>query len=83
VKYAQCVKIWLFLKCAVSEVLYSVSYGHYIESGNCTISDEEKGRRAIATCLSYLGKGRHMLDTRISHRKQREARYIGARLPFT
>jgi hypothetical protein len=44
VKYAQCVKIWLFLKCVqFPEVLYSVSDEHYTEFDNCSISDEEKG----------------------------------------
>jgi hypothetical protein len=40
--------------CAVSEVLCSIFYGHYTKSGNCSVSDEEKGRRAQATCVSYL-----------------------------
>jgi hypothetical protein len=46
--------------CAVSEVLCSVSDEHNTESGNCSISDEEKGR--------------HTLDTRVSHRRKREMR---------
>jgi hypothetical protein len=29
--------------CAVSEVLCSVSDGQYTKSGNCSVSDEEKG----------------------------------------
>jgi hypothetical protein len=75
VKYAQCVKIWsfdflvLFLKCVLSEVLCSVSYGHYTESDNCSIFDKEKGRRVMAT--------------RVSHTRQREMIYIGVLLPFT
>jgi hypothetical protein len=44
VKYAQCVKTWLFLRCVqFPEVLCSVSDGHYTELNNCSISDEEKG----------------------------------------
>jgi hypothetical protein len=30
--------------CVVSKVLCLVSDGHYTESGNCLVSDEEKGR---------------------------------------
>jgi hypothetical protein len=55
--------------CAVFEVLCLVSDGHYIASGNCSIFYEEKGRRALAT--------------RVSYRRQREMRYIRAHLPFT
>jgi hypothetical protein len=40
--------------CAVSEVFGSVSDGHYTESGNTSVSDEEKGRRAHETHVSYL-----------------------------
>jgi hypothetical protein len=60
VKYAQCVKIWLLMTwfcseaCAVFEVLYSVSGGHYTESGNSSVSNEEKGRHTHATRVSYL-----------------------------
>jgi hypothetical protein len=44
VKYAQCVKIWQFSEvCVVSEVSCSVSDGHYTESGNCLVSNKEKG----------------------------------------
>jgi hypothetical protein len=52
--------------CVVSEALCSVSDGHYTESGNCLISDEEKERRA--------------LTARISHLRQRETHIMGARL---
>jgi hypothetical protein len=55
--------------CAVSEALCLASDGHYTESGNCLVSDEEKGRRACSTGVSYL--------------RQRETRDMGARLPFT
>jgi hypothetical protein len=46
--------------CSVSEVLYSVSDGHYTESSNCSDSNEEKGR--------------HTLDMSILHRRKRETR---------
>jgi hypothetical protein len=61
----------------------AISDGHYNEFGNCSVSDEEKERRALTMCVSYLGKGRRTLDTCISHRKQRATCYIGACLPFT
>jgi hypothetical protein len=50
--------------CAVSEVFCSVFDGHYTKSSNFLVSDEEKGRCALAM--------------RVSHRKQREtrARYV-------
>jgi hypothetical protein len=58
----------LFLKCAVSEVLYLVSDEHYTEADNCLVSDEEKGR--------------HALITRVSHLKSRETRlYYACLLP--
>jgi hypothetical protein len=50
----------------------AVSDGHYTESRSCSVSDEEKGRRALTTRVSYLGKGRCALDTCVSHSKQRE-----------
>jgi hypothetical protein len=40
--------------CAVSEVLCSVSDGHYTKSDNCSVSDDEKGRRVLWGCVSYL-----------------------------
>jgi hypothetical protein len=61
----------------------AISDGHYTKSGNCSVSDKEKGRRAIAKRASYLGKGRRKLDMHVSHRKQRVTRYIRAHLPFT
>jgi hypothetical protein len=60
-----------------------VSDRYYTESSICSVSDEEKGRRALTTCVSYMGKGRCMLDTSVSHSNQRETCYIGVRLPFT
>jgi hypothetical protein len=52
--------------CAVFEVFCSIFGGHYTESSNCSFSDEEKGRYALATC--------------VSHRRQREKRTSYARL---
>jgi hypothetical protein len=40
--------------CVVSEVLCSVSHGHYTKYGNSSVFDEEKGRRAHETHVSYL-----------------------------
>jgi hypothetical protein len=31
-----------------------VASEHYTESGNSSVSDEEKGSRALTTCVSYL-----------------------------
>jgi hypothetical protein len=45
----------------------AISDEHYTESGNCSIADEEKGRRALTTCVSYLGKGRCANKTCVSH----------------
>jgi hypothetical protein len=52
--------------CAVSVFLCSFSDGHYTKSGNYSISDEEKGRRALATHVSHLRERRHDLTKRIS-----------------
>jgi hypothetical protein len=40
--------------CAVSEVLCSVSDGHYTEYVNCSVSDDEKGRHVLWGRVSYL-----------------------------
>jgi hypothetical protein len=40
--------------CAVSEVLCSIPDGHYTESGNCSVFDEEQGRHTHIVCVSYL-----------------------------
>jgi hypothetical protein len=66
VKYAQCVKIWLFLKCVQFLKSCSVSNGHYSESGICSVSDEENGR--------------HMLGTSVLHRRKRETCQQNVRL---
>jgi hypothetical protein len=55
--------------CAISKVLYSVSDGHYTESGNCSVSDEEKGRCTPGTHVTYLGKVGCVLGMRVSHWK--------------
>jgi hypothetical protein len=55
VKYAQCVKIWLFLKCVqFPEVL-------------CSVSSEAKGRCAYRTRVSHLSKGRRAYIMSVSH----------------
>jgi hypothetical protein len=54
--------------CAVSEALCSVSDGHYTESDNCSISNEEKER--------------HTLWGHISYAKKRETRVLGACLVY-
>jgi hypothetical protein len=43
-----------------------ISDGHYTKSGNYSISNEEKGRRALATHVSHLRERRHDLTKRIS-----------------
>jgi hypothetical protein len=54
VKYAQHVKIWLFLKCAqFSEVL-------------CSVSSEAKGRCTYRMHVSHLSKGRRVLWRHVS-----------------
>jgi hypothetical protein len=42
--------------CAVSKVLCLVSDGHYTEFGNCSVSEEGKGRRALATGVLHRRK---------------------------
>jgi hypothetical protein len=37
--------------CAVFDVLCSLFDGYYTELGNYSISDEEKGRCALGTCV--------------------------------
>jgi hypothetical protein len=55
VKYAQSVKVWLFLKCVqFPEVL-------------CSFSGEAKGRCAYRTRVSHLSKGRHAYRMCVSH----------------
>jgi hypothetical protein len=45
--------------CVVSEALCLVSGGHYTESSNSLVSDEENVRRARAMRVLYLRKVRH------------------------
>jgi hypothetical protein len=50
-------KIWLFdVLCSISKALYSVSNGHYTESGNYYVSDGRKGRYALSRSVSHLMK---------------------------
>jgi hypothetical protein len=53
-KYAQCVKILLFLKC--------VQFPKVL----CSVSGEAKGRHAYRTHISHPSKGRRMLWRRVS-----------------
>jgi hypothetical protein len=53
--------------CAAFEVLCSVPDGHYIESGNCSVSDEEQVRCAYATHVSYLMRREQAHTTRVSY----------------
>jgi hypothetical protein len=65
------VKIWVFLKCVqFPEVLCSVSDGHNTEFSNCSISDEEKGRHDLGTCVPHLIKRRRVRFARVSHMKK-------------
>jgi hypothetical protein len=60
-----------FLKCVqFPEVLCSVSDGHYTEFDNCSISDEEKGRRALDTRVSHLIKWRCVRFARASDKEK-------------
>jgi hypothetical protein len=70
VKYAPYVKIWLFLK----DTILNLAIVQFLI--------KKKGD-TLTMCVSYLRKWRHVLDTRSSHRKQRETHYIGVHLPFT
>jgi hypothetical protein len=47
--------------CVVSQAFCSVSDGHYTESGNYSVSGEEKGRRALIMCVSHLKKRETLL----------------------
>jgi hypothetical protein len=65
--------------CAVSEALCSVFDGHYTESGNCSVSGEEKVRHALITRISHLKK----METRLYYayllsQEKRDTRYGGA-----
>jgi hypothetical protein len=51
-----CENMVVFDVCAVSKVLCSVPDGHYTESGNSSVCDEDKGRHAHQTRVSYLNK---------------------------
>jgi hypothetical protein len=54
VKYAQCVKIWLFLKC--------VQFPKVL----CSVSGEAKGRRTYRMDVLHLSKWRHTLWRRVA-----------------
>jgi hypothetical protein len=74
--------------CAVSEVLCSVSDGHYTESGNSSVSDEEKGRRAHKMHVSFLRRETCSRNTRLLSEEEGDAplkcasRILGTRVSF-
>jgi hypothetical protein len=74
-----CENMVVFEVCAVFEVLCSVPDVHYTESGNSSISDEDKGRHASPISI----KRRHALWGRISYLNKREMLIMGAHLPYT
>jgi hypothetical protein len=76
VKYVQCVKLWpfdvlvLFLMPFVQILKPCIQFlMDTTESDNCSISDEEEGRRTYGTHVWHL--------------RQRETHAMGVRLPFT
>jgi hypothetical protein len=84
VKYAQFVKILLFLKC-VQFMKFGVQF--LMDTiQNMTIAPFLMKRKGDAHWLHVYhirGKGRRALHTFVSHRRQWEMVYIGAHLPFT
>jgi hypothetical protein len=69
--------------CAVSEILCSVHDGHYIESDNSSVSDEDNGRCAHQTRISYLNKRETHFMRRICYLNKREMLIMEARILFT
>jgi hypothetical protein len=56
----------------------SVSDGHYTESGNSSVSDEEKGRRAHETRVSYLRRREtHPCNAHLVSQEKGDTRYGG------
>jgi hypothetical protein len=85
VKYAQCVKIWLFdvlflfpkcaqfLKPCVQFLMDTI-----LNLATCSVSGEEKGRHALITCVSLLKKMEmHFYYTCFLSHKKGDARYGG------
>jgi hypothetical protein len=67
--------------CAVSEALCSVSDGHYTEFGNCSVSDEEKGKHALWGHVSYVMKREtHVMRARLVSQEKGDTRYGGTSL---
>jgi hypothetical protein len=53
-------------------------YGHYTQSGNCSVSDEEKGRCALTTGISHLRKSKTCIrGAHLVSQAMGEARYGG------
>jgi hypothetical protein len=64
--------------CAVSEALCLISDGHYTESGNCLISDEENGRCVLWGRVSYVKKREmHVMGARLLSQKKGDTHYGG------
>jgi hypothetical protein len=90
VKYAQCVKIWpsdvlvLFLKCVLF-LKYCVQFLiDTVQNLSIVRLLMKKMGDALFLRTSLIGgKGRRATAMRVSHRSQKETRYIGACLPFT
>jgi hypothetical protein len=59
---------------AVFEVLCSIFDGHYTESVNYSVFDDEKGRHDLTMCVSYLKKR----EMRLTSQKKGDICYRGA-----
>jgi hypothetical protein len=68
---------------AVSEALCSISDEHYVKSGNCLVSDEEKMRRVLIRRVSHpKERETHSNYTCLASEATGDARY-GGESPFT
>jgi hypothetical protein len=69
--------------CAVSEALCLVSDGHYTESNNCSVSNEEKERRTLWGCVSYAKKREtRVMGVCLVYQEKGDTHYEAC-LPFT
>jgi hypothetical protein len=69
VKYAQCVKMWLFLKCVCSFLKSCVQFlvkCVQFPKVLCSFSGEAKERCAYRTRVTHLSKGRRIPTERVS-----------------
>jgi hypothetical protein len=84
VKYAKCAKIWSFdALCSITEAFCSVSDKPYTKSGNCSTSDDEKGRCMLTTHVSHLKqRGMHSKYTHLTSEVKGDV-CMGTHLPFT